>query len=75
MAKHTFFLKGEPYTPEHLTKDEGVEMQAGDSLRLEPPGGGGYGDPRERPEELVLEDVRRGYYDRETAERAYRLER
>ena len=75
MAKYTFFLKGEPYTPEHLTKDEGVEMRAGDSLRLETPGGGGYGDPQERPEELVLEDVRRGYYDRETAERAYRLAR
>ncbi len=75
MAKHTFFLKGEPYTPEHLTKDEGVAMQAGDSLRLETPGGGGYGDPQERPRELVLEDVRRGYYDRETAERAYRLGR
>ena len=74
-AKHTFFLRGEPYTPEHLTKDEGVEMQAGDSLRLETPGGGGYGDPQERPTELVLEDVRRGYYDREAAGRAYRLAR
>ena len=73
MAKHTFFLKGEPYTPEHLTKDEGVAMQAGDSLRLETPGGGGYGDPQDRPDELVLEDVRRGYYDREAAERTYRL--
>ena len=75
MAKHTFFLKGEPYTPEHLTKDEGVEMRAGDSLRLETPGGGGYGDPLERPTESVLEDVRRGYYDQEAAKRAYRLAR
>ena len=73
MAKHTFLLKGEPYTPEHLTKDEGVAMQAGDSLRLETPGGGGYGNPQQRPAELVLEDVRRGYYDRLEVERSYRL--
>ncbi len=71
MAKHTFFLKGEPYTPEHLTKDEGVAMQAGDSLRLETPGGGGYGDPQDRPEELVSEDVRRGYYSKQEAEQSY----
>ena len=46
-------------------------MQAGDVLRLETPGGGGYGDPIDRPPELVSQDVKRGYYDRETAEREY----
>ena len=39
-------------------------MQPGDSLRLETPGGGGYGSPLDRPSELVAQDVRRGYYDR-----------
>ena len=46
-------------------------MLAGDILRLETPGGGGYGDPIDRPPELVLQDVKRGYYDRKTAEEAY----
>ena len=32
-----------------------------DLLRLERPGGGGLGDPFERPVEMVLEDVRQGY--------------
>ena len=46
-------------------------MQAGDILRLETPGGGGYGDPIDRPPELVLQDVKRGYYDRKTAKEEY----
>ena len=46
-------------------------MQAGDILRLETPGGGGYGDPIDRPPELVLQDVKRGYYDRKIAEEEY----
>ena len=71
LAKHTFILQGEEYTPPHISKDEGIPMQAGDVLRLETPGGGGYGDPTDRPPELVLQDVKRGYYDRKTAEEEY----
>ena len=70
-AEHVFTLQGEEYRPEHITKDEGVHMQAGDMLCLMTPGGGGYGDPFERPPALVLQDVRRGYYDRATAMREY----
>jgi len=36
-------------------------LQQGDLLRLERPGGGGLGNPLERPVENVLEDVRQGY--------------
>ena len=46
-------------------------MHLGDALRLETPGGGGYGDPLERNVELVVEDVRREYYDRPAAARQY----
>jgi N-methylhydantoinase B len=71
MAQHTFVLEGQPYQPPHVTKDEGVFMQAGDVLRLETPGGGGYGTPLERPVESVWQDVRREYYSQATAEREY----
>ena len=71
LAEHVFTLRGEEYRPEHITKDENVHMQAGDMLCLMTPGGGGYGDPFERPPALVLQDVRRGYYDRATAMREY----
>ena len=42
-AVHTFTLGGETYVPEHISKDEGVHMEAGDSLCLRTPGGGGLG--------------------------------
>jgi N-methylhydantoinase B len=70
-ARHTFVLQGQDYLPPHITKDEGVHMQTGDLLRLETPGGGGYGDPLDRPPERVLQDVMREYYDRETAKQEY----
>lgn len=70
-ARHTFVVDGREHRPAHITKDENVALRAGDSLRLETPGGGGYGDPLDRPAEKVAQDVRRGYYDRAAARRDY----
>jgi N-methylhydantoinase B len=36
-------------------------LRPGDVVRLETPGGGGLGNPREREPEHVLNDVRNGY--------------
>jgi len=38
-----------------------VPVGAGDTLLVERPGGGGFGDPADRPPEEVLADVREGY--------------
>ncbi|MBI2987801.1 MAG: hydantoinase B/oxoprolinase family protein, partial [Deltaproteobacteria bacterium] len=46
-------------------------LQQGDLLRLERPGGGGIGNPRERPPEWVLEDVRQIYVSMESARLDY----
>ncbi len=46
-------------------------LKRGDLLRLERPGGGGMGNPRERPLQLVLEDARQGYVSMESAKLAY----
>ncbi len=43
----------------------------GDRVVIEMPGGGGLGDPRHRPVELVLADVRAGLVSREAAARDY----
>jgi N-methylhydantoinase B len=43
----------------------------GERLRLEMPGGGGYGDPLERPVEAVARDVADGLVSREAAARSY----
>jgi len=39
----------------------GFPMRAGDMVVLQSAGGGGYGDPLERPAEEVAEDIREGY--------------
>ena len=46
-------------------------MQAGDRVRMATGGGGGYGDPRERPVELVQRDVIRGFVSPESARDDY----
>jgi N-methylhydantoinase B len=47
------------------------ELPAGSRIRMQTPGGGGYGNPLERPAELVARDVRRGYISRQKAEDEY----
>jgi N-methylhydantoinase B len=46
-------------------------IPAGDCLILDMPGGGGYGDPRRRDPEAVLDDARNGLISLESAEKDY----
>ena len=55
-------------TPPMTSKHVGIKLQRGGSVRLETPGGGGYGDPLQRDMEAVVSDVRLGYIS-ETAAR------
>jgi N-methylhydantoinase B len=54
-----------------LYKTENRPLQAGDRVRMSTGGGGGYGDPRERPLESVARDVIRGLVSRESARNDY----
>jgi N-methylhydantoinase B len=45
----------------------------GDAVIIETPGGGGYGDPRERPREAVLADLRAGLISAQAAREVYGL--
>ena len=63
----TVYRNGEKYVPEHLSKDQDIPIAPGDVVAVGTPGGGGFGDPRKRPPELVLQDVQRGYYTMEEA--------
>ena len=36
---------GEPYIPAHLSKDQNILVQTGDTIRVSTPGGGGYENP------------------------------
>ena len=59
------------YHPPHLSKDQGIALAAGECVHISTPGGGGYGDAHKRDPALVLQDVKRGYYSREEAERLF----
>jgi N-methylhydantoinase B len=56
---------GKVFIPEHLSKDQGIPLHAGDRVEVMTPGGGGYGDPFGRDPALVRRDAIRGYYRRE----------
>jgi N-methylhydantoinase B len=53
------------------SKVVGVSIGQGQRLRLESPGGGGWGDPRKRPLDAVARDIRLGHVSVEAAVRDY----
>ena len=53
---------GQTYVPPHLSKDQNIHVQAGDTISVSTPGGGGYEGALKRNPELVQKDVQRGYY-------------
>lgn len=59
------------HTPPMVSKMVGIRIRKGQRLRLETPGGGGYGPARERSPDAVAADVRLGYVTPEAAARDY----
>lgn len=57
--------------PPMVSKMVGIHLQRGQRIRLETPGGGGYGDPLLREPDLVVRDVRRGFVSPERAASDY----
>ena len=60
-----------PHEPPMASKIVGIKLKRGQRVRVESPGGGGYGPARERAIEAVAEDVRLGYVTPEGARTAY----
>jgi N-methylhydantoinase B len=60
-----------PDAQRHWTALHRGEYEPGDALSIRSGGGGGYGDPLDRPPEVVREDVRDGYVSRAAARDAY----
>jgi N-methylhydantoinase B len=58
-------------SPPMVSKMVGLSIKRGERVRLETPGGGGYGDPHERVPETVCRDVRLGYISVDAARREY----
>ncbi len=59
------------HEPPFVSKMVGIRIRRGQRLRLETPGGGGYGPVDERSRESVARDLRLGYVTPEGAQRDY----
>lgn len=59
--KSVFLLDPDTSQEKILPANCRFEVEAGQRFRLEAPGGGGYGDPRQRDPQLVQRDIEDGY--------------
>jgi N-methylhydantoinase B len=60
-------------TRERHAVSTAIPLNEGDVIRIHTGNGAGYGDPRERPRELVREDLRNGLLSEQCAREVYRL--
>jgi N-methylhydantoinase B len=60
----SFHSAGQWHRPPMASKMLGIQLQRGDRVRLETPGGGGYGPPSARPAQAREADVAQGYVSR-----------
>jgi N-methylhydantoinase B len=60
-------------TPPLVSKITDIRIKPGQKVRLETPGGGGFGDPVTRDPARVARDVRLGYVSRDAARRDYKV--
>ena len=59
------------YSPPLASKMRGIKLKAGQAVRLETPGGGGYGKATERNQAAIARDVARGLVSEAEADFAY----
>ena len=53
------------------SKYANITLEPGDRIKLTAPGGGGYGDPKQRDPEAVREDVAEGYVSAKAAKELF----
>ncbi|RBI82946.1 hydantoinase B/oxoprolinase family protein [Rhodosalinus halophilus] len=72
-ARNRFtFQQGDAWeAPPLVSKMVGIKLKQGERVRLETPGGGGYGPPGDRPAKAVARDVAQGYIAADEADAAY----
>jgi N-methylhydantoinase B len=59
------------HAPPLASKMLGIKLKKGQAVRLETPGGGGYGRPADRDPQAVARDVAQGYLTPEAATQAF----
>ena len=71
LNRFTWQSDGGMQVPPMVSKVTDVAIRAGQRVRLETPGGGGWGDPARRDPRAVRRDVALGYISAEAARRDY----
>ncbi len=64
----SFHSEGQWHRPPMASKMLGIQLKRGDRVRLETPGGGGYGPPSDRSTQAREADVAQGYVSRVSGE-------
>ena len=64
-------LKDEFVRPFDNAKGDGFKIGEGDTIQVRTPGGGGYGDPKERSRERIDADLAKGYFSQAQITRDY----
>jgi N-methylhydantoinase B len=73
LNRFVYETDGGEATPPLVSKVTDVKIRRGQKVRLETPGGGGFGDPATRDPERVARDARLGYISRGAAENDYKV--
>ena len=71
MTRFTYPKDGVPSVPPLASKIVDVPLERGQTVRLETPGGGGYGDPAERSLAAIRRDIELGFVTPAAARRDY----
>ncbi|MEO0363712.1 MAG: hydantoinase B/oxoprolinase family protein, partial [Pseudomonadota bacterium] len=71
LNRFAYEQEGGEETPAMASKARGMRLKRGQAVRLETPGGGGYGPAAERAPEAVARDVASGLLTEAAADAAY----
>jgi N-methylhydantoinase B len=73
LNRFVYETDGGEATPPLVSKVTDIKIRRGQKVRLETPGGGGFGEPLEREPQQVVHDVRLGYVSRQRALDDYKV--
>ena len=71
LNRFVYLQDGGAHSPPMASKMTGLSIRRGERVRIESPGGGGYGPAAERSSEAVARDVRLGYVSAAQAQAVY----
>ena len=71
MTQITVCQHGQVSHPPHASKGTGYALEPGDWVEVRTPGGGGWGDPKQRDPSRIARDLERGYIGADTARDVY----